>query len=142
MWRWILTADYFSHLAATRPANEPPYNFILGVDTDVVLLQPPARLISMTTRQEWVRGRMEAHQIVHGAVELWSVAGLESFAEWVGGVYESPAVAALRVTEWGFVFPECRPARSQLIPCEEKEGGKEGGGGMWHMSDMDVLRAW
>ena len=67
--------------------------------------------------------------------------GLESFAEWVGGVYESTAVAALRVAEWGFVFHECRPARSQLIPCEEKEKGKEGGE-MWHMSDMDVLRAW
>ena len=82
---------------------------------------------------------------MHGAVELWSVGGLESFAAWVGGVYVSPVVAAQRVVEWGFVFPECRPARSRLIPCEEGEGGGGGGGGgggMWHMSDMDVLRAW
>ncbi|KAM3568460.1 hypothetical protein VYU27_009416 [Nannochloropsis oceanica] len=50
----------------------------------------------------------EAHQVVSGATMLWSLLGLEKFADFLGEMYRTREGRA-RVREWGFVFPDCRP---------------------------------
>jgi len=132
MWRWILTADYFTALQQEDEEEGGPPRLILGIDTDVGLFQPPDRLLSEWKLQHWVDKGFECHQIALGAAMLWSPQGLESFAAFIGQVYASPEEASRRVQEWGDTFPFCRPARSLLLPCDPNATKPE----MWHMSDM------
>ena len=144
MWRWILMADYFAGLTGGGGGGGgggdrlDDLQYIFGIDTDVALFQHPARLLSEWKLEHWTDKGFECHQVANGAAMLWSPRGLDNFADFVAAAYATREAAAQHVQEWGERFPFCRPERSLLLPCDAAAAKPE----MWHMSDMDLLRAW
>lgn len=133
MWRWIAMADYFKQLqqAATNVRASPP-RFIVGIDTDVALFQPPTRLLSAWKLQHWIDQGFDCHENIKGAAMVWSPKGLESFADFLDRAYTSPKEATRLVKTFGERFPSCKPERSLLLPCNASAADPK----MLHVSDM------
>lgn len=131
MWRWIVISDYFNELKQ----KGHPVNFIVSLDTDVLLLDDP---LTVDRQMEW--STMESYRIVNGAAVIWNLPGIDSFANFLVDSYSTREKAAELVLKHG-TRASCREDKSLLIECFFEEGDNTNLL-MVHMSDMYWYFAW
>ena len=133
MLRWILVADYMNHLQA----RGVPVSLVLTLDADIIILYDDPLLIDTTV--DWTT--MESFQIINGAAVVWSVEGINNFANFIVDSYSSREKAVQVVKNYGTTLAHvCKKDRSLLIPCmgdDETELQS-----MFHISDIYLYLAW
>ena len=131
MWRWIVISDYLNGLKQ----KGHPVNLIVSLDTDVLLLDDP---LTVDGQMEW--STIESYRIVNGAAVIWSLPGINRFANFLVDSYSTREKAAELVLKHG-TRASCHKDKSLLIDCFFEEGDNTNLV-MVHMSDMYWYFAW
>jgi len=129
--RWILMADYFNGLDSSDSRNE--YEHILSLDSDVAMFLPGQMMLDQLGFRDW--DTFESHEFVSGATVLWARHGLDSFADFIVNFYARSDRLPTLIQSHGEQLDGCKPEWSTIIPCINSTR-------MWHLSDMNMWRAW
>jgi hypothetical protein len=133
MLRWIIISDYFNYLQS----RGIPVKLILTLETDVLFLEDP---LLIDTAVDWKN--IESYKVISGVALLWSLQGINNFANFLLDSYSSREKAMELVRKYAKVEDTCHTDRSLLIPCFQPEGAPPNHLQMYHISDMYWYLAW